>query len=644
MSSYGSAFDTEQAPPGPPERDESQDIAFWKQTVNRVYQTKPYVDHRRYREEALNFYNGQVFDKQEREELGERNPVVFNMFKKDVDHIVEAAYAQDPYARIRSKRRADMAKAAVVLEDLVNYVWEETGLETTIKATFKDCVFGNLSGVKLVYDEKRQLWTLKGIRGDIIVDPCAYEDVREARWLAERCELPRHRVFQDKRYSLSAREKVKGRARRGNAMDEGEDKVVVWYVYTHVGFDPNEDGESSKLLVFAEDCDEFLLVEENPSPYIDLDEFPNVILRFDRTAKQFVTVPLWSQLKGPIKALNWTVICAIEVMRRVSCRPIGVDMGKIPDFDKLSWRKLMNIVPTQGPPADAVSIFNIGQSDDFLLKMFQFLMGVNDEQSGISDIARGQEGKTKTATESQLLQTNSAISIRGPSRDLDEFMQEAYRKLSLALLYYTPAFNIEQNPAHNPDDPTSPQFITKAVVVTGQLDPNGMPVMGPDGQPVMVEQLQIVPAPQATEPRKGVEYFLGIEQAKDWPQIPFEEIKCELDFSIEAGSARAGKRFEEARIAEQQLASVGTELKSLGFWSEYYELLSRVIHAQGTKDPDLILPPKDKFIAGVQHMQQMAQAAQAAQQQPPPPPPSQQPPNANPNAFPLGGDGVNQYQ
>jgi hypothetical protein len=361
--------------------------------------------------------------------------------------------------------------------------------------------------------------------------------------------------------------------------------------------------------VIAENCDTWLLNVENPTPYLDDDEFPYAILRLDELPGEFIGPAMWKMVDSICKSFNWAASYHMNDMRKTATRPIAYDKDRLDDPQLLRSRKHMIPIPVSGDPKTVISPMDFGQADKTIFDSVNFFRDLLDKVTGIDDIARGEEGRTKTATESQILQSNSNISMRGPSRALDDFLNDLIRKIGLASLYYTPAFSVVEVPSVNSiTGMKENQYFTKQPIQTMVTDPiSRLPAMDPaTGQPVLQMQLQMVPV-QADGPVKGIDYFHGDEVALSWPiqlGADFEEIKCDLDFRIEAGSSRIEKRQEKKQTALELFNTVGQIYFQMGLYEQYYEILNRLITAFDMEDVDKLLPPKEQFVQMTMMMQQ----------------------------------------
>ena len=599
---------------------EATRVNFWKSRIESTAKLNTYQDFKRSKDSARAFFRGDFFSQDDKSKW-EGDIVQANLFRRTVNFMVDAIYAQNPNIRVMLRRKGSTLNAAAeILEEHLKYVFDEEDLRSEVRRTWKDAYFGNLSAAKLDFDRDRGLWRAKWVAGLLLCDPDARGDVSRARWIAEQVILPKYRVWQDETFDPEARQQIKDRSSTSDISytdygttnesvspdkNENKDAEILWYVYTKEGLDPlagKEQGPArNRLIVICEGCDKLLLNIENPCPFLDNDEFPYAILRLDELPGEFIGPALWRLVEGIVVSFNWAASYHMSDMRKTASRPIAYDKNKIDDPDKaFKSRKHMVPVPCDGPPKDSVSPLDVGQADKTIFDSVQFFRDLLDKITGIDDIARGEEGRTKTATESQILQQNSNIALKGPATAFDFFLNDLIRKLGLASLYYTPAFSVIETPQG---------LMTKQVIQ--------MPVPVPDpmtGMVNMVAQPQIimVPAQGATQPSKGIDYFHGDEAAMMWPQLPFEEIKCELNFAIEAGSTRVERRLEKQRQVSELMQTLGVELGNLGFLGEKWELWNQYLEAFEVSNKAKILPPKDQFVMQGQMMMQAMMMQQQA--------------------------------
>ena len=631
-------------------------ISFWRGRIDSASKLPQYENFKKTKEAARAFYKGEIFTEAEKNNW-EGDTVQANLFKRVVNFMTDSVMMQSPTIHVRSRNKSGTnplsPQGADIIEKHLKYVFEEEDLRTEIRRIWKDAYFGNLSAAKIDFDRARGLWRAKWIAGLIVLDPDARGDVSRARWMAEMVVMPRYRVWQDQTFDPKVRQEIKGRF--SNSSDgsssyysndtgmpgkEDKDNEVLWYIYTKegitplkYGIDPDADraakGENSpnRLLVLCQGCDKWLLNTENPCPFLDDDEYNIAFLRLDETPGEFIGTALWDTLKAAVSSFNWAASYHMSDMRITAARAVGYDKNKIDDPSLLKSRKHQVNIPVDGPPKDVLSPLDKGQSDKTIFDSVMFFHDLVDKLSGIDEIARGEEGRTKTATESQILQQNSNITLRGPSAALDYFMNDVVRKIGLATLYYTPAFSIFPMDVPSVDpllgipltDPltgapkTEKQFFTRQAVQMPVMDPmSGMPAVDPmTGQPAMQQQIQVIPAEGATQAVKGIDYFHGDEAATFWPVLPYDQIKSDVFFSIEAGSSRYERRQEKKQEVTELLNTLGLDLKEKGMHGELWELWNHYLDAFQIDDKSKVLPPKDQYIMLAQQAQMMMMQAEA---------------------------------
>ena len=645
---------------------EEKTVKFWKQRIESAANLECYKNHKKSKTEAKNFYNGNQIPEADWA-AWDGDAVKANLFKRLVNFMCEASYAQNPKIRVLPRKgnykpkspmqgamptnmgmempgmeqpETETLTSAQSIEIHLKYLFEECKIDDEIKRDWKDSYFGNLAAVKLDFDRSRGLWRVKWVAGTVICDPDAHGDLSRARWVAECVQLPRYRIWQDPTFDKAARLKIREQQKvsetslqyHGNMASPGNteadikannnDTENVWYIYTKesldpLNYDPDNPIESRiQLAVIAENYEGFLLKTDNPCPYLDEDQFPYSILRLDEVPGEYVTPPLWEQVKAICQAFNWAASYHMSDMRKTASRPIGYDKDAIEDPAILNSRKHMVPIPINtlkgAKPADCVFPLNIGAADKTIFDSTNFFYQLLDQVTGVDEIARGEEGRTKTATESQILQQNSSIALRGIGRALDKFIGDLVCKLGLVTLYYTPAFSIVDSGMIDPMT-MQPMMMTKMVGEMPQIDMmTGMPAVDMmTGMPVMQKQVMDVPAPPGSVPTKGIDFFHGEDVAMVWPgadgNFDFNTIKSEVGFSIEAGSTKAEQRQEKKRTALELFQTVALEYKEMGLFEQYFECLSMLINAFDSDNIDKLLPPKQQVVQNGQQsmMRQM---------------------------------------
>ena len=632
---------------------DEENVNFWRERIKSASSLPQYEEYKQTKESARNFYKGKFFTKAEIDSW-EGDTVQANLFRRTVNFMVDSVYSEDPRTSVGSRRKSTTIDPKIngILKDHLDYIFSEENLKVEFKNVLKDAFFGNISSVKIDFDKQRGIFRAKMVCGLLVIDPDARGDVSRARWIAEQVVMPRYRVWQESMFDAKAREEIKARRSQSSISyssndttadtllyrNENKDSEILWFIYTKEGISPlkygvNADqdqqkmdgGSKSRLLVLCENYDGWLANIDAPTPFLDDDEFSFEVFRWDNLPGDWIGAAPWELVKSVVLAFNWAASYHMSDMRITSARTIAYDKNKIEDPNAaFRSRKHQVAVGTDGPPGDAVVPIDKGQADKTIFDSVNFFSGLLDKITGIDEIARGEEGRTKTATESQILQQNSNVILRGPNANLDHFLNSVVRKLALATLYYTPAFSVVPNPSFVPEQagimPGMTPFLTRQVTQVPALDPmSGMPAVDPaTGQPAMQQQIVMIPAEGATEPAKGMDYFHGDEAAIAWStlaQIPHEELRCELRFNIEAGSTRAEKRLEKKQEATELLNTWGTELKTLGLHGEMWELWDQYLNAFQI-DKTKILPPKEMYLQMSQMMQQvmMQNAAMGAEQ------------------------------
>lgn len=611
--------------------DTTREIAFWAGRIKSVRDSARYTKYREDRGEAIDFYRGQMFKQEDVDNWG-GDLVEANLFHRHVNFMTNAVYSKDPAIRASARRKLrkdpNAAEMSGSVETHLTYTFEELSLGGQIRRVWKDSYFGNIAAAKVVFDKKRGLWGFKRVWGEVVIDPHAHGDISQAQWVAEQVILPKYRVWQDAAFDPEARKELKGKhsgSVEGSVTttddDEQEEKrsdcETLWYIYTREGVMPhlNEDAEEHvKLLVMCEGLDQWLSVEDDPCPYLDHDEFPIFFCVVDEDPDDIYGVAPWRIAGSLCKAFNWSASYLMEDMRKTAMRPIGYDEDRVDDISALEKREHMPLIGTQGPPKECFAPIDMGSTDKTMYDTTLMYRDLLDKVTGVDEVARGEEGRTKTATESQLLNENSSITMRGPGLSLDEFIKEGVRRVGLASLYYIPAWSVYVNDAGfvvtrmPQQQPMMDQMLGGPMMdpETGQMQMETIIVeVAPELEEEQIEEFKVKPVPggyMAGPDRKGdylikgIDYFHDDETALSWPQIPFEQVKCDLQFQIEAGSTRASRRAEKQRTAQNLQALVGEEYKQAGLWDEYWEVLNTIIDSFELPDRDRFIPPKEEFV------------------------------------------------
>ena len=577
--------------------------SFWKERIQSAAKLSVYEKQTEDRKEAINFYKGEFFAKKETEEW-EGDVVQANLFVRYINFLVDTVFSENPTFQFMVRQQTPEYQAYVeTISKHIRYVFEELDIKAEIKRILKDAQFSAISAAKINFDRQRGLWGAKWVAGQFICDPDAHGDLSRARWTAEKVVLPRYRVWQDEMFDPVAREELKAKLNtEPNYTDDKEskqsDNVTLWFIRTKEGVDPVQgtDTVKNRLLVVCDEYQSFLLNQENPTPYLDDDEVEYEVFRPDEVPGEFISPAPWRHVQSIVRAFNWAASYHSSDMRKTASKPIGYDKNKLDDPALLKSRKHRVSIPCDGDPKTIVTPMDVGQADKTIFDSVQFWSGMMDKVTGVDNIARGEEGKTKTATESQILQQNSNIALRGVASAFDKFLNGLVRKIALATVYYIPAWSVVQDQMGN--------MWTKQPFQIPQFDPVTQMPMG------MQMQVQYVPAPPGSEPVKGIDHFHGDEAALTWLQLPYDQIKCELTFRIEAGSTRAERKQDKQRQATELIQTYGVRIQMMGLFGEEWELWNQLLDCYEV-DKSKLLPPKDAWMMlGQQAMMMQQMAAQ----------------------------------
>lgn len=457
-----------------------------------------------------------------------------------------------------------------------------------------------------------------------------------------------------------------------------EANKTLWYVYSREGCNPlgivgdllgepqSYQGAKKKLFIVTDDFDHFLLEEDDPCPYLDEDEYPVAVLCLDEQPGEWFGSPTWKMLKSLIDAINWLVSFYVTDMKKKATDVILINKAIYKGTAKdLTGASHMQAVLVDGDPNLASARLNIGKGDMTSIQGAEALHEWLARISGFNEVAQGESSGRKTAEEARYLQQNTSLVTKGSNQALDEFIEECARLIGLASLYYIPQFSWVIAP-----DGT---VMTQAVQSVPVMDPMGMPAVDPQtGQPV--EQMQAVPVPVDAEKaqevgavpytmddgmggvqdfgprmpgttasmtpesldemgnvipgvpmfqhpeagkvvRRGIDFFIGLEQAMNWPTQPLEDVKRDLMFCFEAGSTRADFRYDQQQAAIMALNLLGPLYQQTGSFEQLYELLVTITKALPLANTERLVPPRDQFLQNMGAAWQAAQMAQAQAQQ-----------------------------
>lgn len=639
-----------------PVRDESLEINLWKHRIRSRLESTDYVEWEKAKSSAKEFYAGRLADKGFVDEW-QGDVVELNMWRRILVYFVDALYSNNPNFVTRPRQGVKSSQAlknASAVEAQIKYVWDETEMDDETRRTLKDAYFGNVSGAKWVWDQERELPTLRWIVGKIIVDPEAHGSLNRANWVAEECTMSVMRILQDGSIPVEKRQRYAQQlgidpSSAVPAMLDRQKKV--YYVISREGANPVSELEvftgqkrpKKKLLVFVEDSFEYLYEAEDPYPWLNDDEYPIALLRIDEQPGEFIGSPMWSMLQSMISSLNWLMSYHLTDMRKKATDLIGVNKNIIKNPKSLGSKAHMDIVECDGDPRVATAPLDIGKTrQGTTLESANAVMTWLDRLAGTSEIVRGESSGRKTAEEARYLQQNSSLILKGPGVSLDKFIGTCVRYLGLSSLHYLPQFSrfigvdgsIMTRVVQQGIDPMSGQPVQQ--IVEAPVDPSeakglgavefkddfgksygfrdrGTQVsMGPMGPVFQHQQAGKVV-------KRGVDR-LGDDVAVNWPTGPLEEIKRDLVFTFEAGSTRAEWRYDQQQAAFALLQTLGPIYQQAGFADQLYELLLVITKSSPLPDTDRLIPDREQFVStfmGMMQAQQQAQQMQAAAQQQP---------------------------
>jgi hypothetical protein len=660
------------------ERDEQQEVALWKSWIKRRQNAEDFTEWKKCVDEAKKFYKGDTSDDPETNNW--QGPTVkVNLWRRIQTYFVDAIFSAYPNLSVRpaqGRENPETLGAASAVEAMVMYSYRETKMRAELKRVLTRAWSDGISQAKVDLDPNRGIFRLRWTPGLFLVDGQAHGDLSRGMWTAEEVKVSRMAVLRDKMFPLAKRKALAGAfaAKTGGEGAQGYDsETTLWYVYSRAGTNPmaaletltggDDDAEQVEpddlgkvCFVICDEYDGFLYEAGDPCPWLDEDEYPYPVLKIDDVPGEWYPSPVWKMLSSLISAINWLLSFHIASMKRTASSFVLYNKTIVKNMPDIANAAHMSAHGVEGPPAQAASILDLGRSDMSMLQGAEMIQGWLDQLSGYNEVARGESSGRKTAEEARYLQSNTSLVVKGPSQSFDDFMEESFRQIGLASVYYIPAFSWSIGPGGE----IMTQAMQEVPPQPQGMDPmTGQPIMSPPSQtlvpvPVTPEEaaqvgavdmeqygyrlpdtqvleadptvdpltgMLVQPPPQFQHPqagkvvRKGVDYFLGVETAAKWPKQKFEDIKRDLLFSFEAGSTRASFRQDQQTAATNALNLMGPILEKAGAFGEIHELLSDISNSLPLANPDRRIPTRENFVGAMQAAQQAAMMAQAGPQE-----------------------------
>ena len=573
----------------------------WWEYISRQLNGKASVDQASWKKKAVNWYTN-------KEQLTNReltdwdgDVVRGNLFQRDVDIIADSIWAQTPrFSVVSTLPDPKFQRAAAAVETLARRSWEETRVNFEVETCFREAIFGNIAFIKLDYDKFRQLPSLKWVEGKIAIDPLGHGDIRRAKWIAEILERPLVDFMHDNSIPKGKRDEVL-QVLASRSRDEKidlEQTIKVAYIWSKVGTKPWKTVTGRKLIVLTDVIEDVLLEDEWPWPFLDPDEFPIYMLRLKYLPGQLEGVTIFQLLEPLLKHYNWAASFSLADAKKAVQRKIIVS-DRLEDPQKLESGKHMEILKSSGDPSQSIHVQDFGDGSNIVYQTLQFCKQMHDDQSGITNIVRGQSpGDRTTAEEARLLNRNSSILFQGVAKKLDDFLNEITHAYILSLLYYVPQWSRIVDMFGNVAvrsysevpimDPMSGQISSQLQAVETPINP---------------AEVKGLPDHSERDPgyiiRPGVDAWVGVDHAIHWMEYDIEQLKRDFSFSVEAGSARAEHAMEEQRNTLTMLQSLGPIYLQFQCFEQYYELVKKFINSFRMRDNHRLIPPMEKFLQGI---------------------------------------------
>ena len=536
-----------------------------------------------------------------------------NLWQRDYDILFSSVYSRSPGISVVSKLNdSDRLRFTSAATELAERIWVETDVDNEVKNCYRQALHDNVSFVELDYDKARQVPSVKWVDGNVAVDPKCNGVYKRARWVAKVVERTLIDVVSDTTFSEEILDKLQERVAAKKDDDvkiDMEQTVKMAYIYSKFGDQPWKKIGNRKLIIIAEDMpDEVMLTEGWAWPFLDADQFPLIPLRIKEVDGGFWGVTLFSLLKPLFSHFNWAASFNLADARKAATRKILVS-DNVEEAEKITSGNHLETIKVSGDPKSAIFPIDFGTGSEIVWRTMEFAKQLHDEQSGITDIARGvSPGDRTTAEEARLLDRNSSITFQEIAKQVDTFLGEVARVFVQAMLYYVPQWSRVVNQMGD-------TIIRSYEII--QL-PTGLEVMPQDMpiDPTEAESLpQLVKVNKVVRP--GVDKWIGVDHALSWIDMDVDEIKREFAISIEAGSTRASHMVEKQRNTLTLLQTLGPIYQQMGFMEQYHELLKRFINSFPLSDRHRLLPPLETFAQATFVQEPKKEGQGQAQQQNP---------------------------
>ena len=567
---------------------EQIETAFWQARLDRAEKVE---DRNRYlddRAEVHRFYLGYHSTPEDKKTWA--GPyITVNLTYSSIKTMTSELIARDPrsMARPKSASRRVTREVAKVIDSKLAYNRKEEGYTRQQKKAVNEVLIGGMAIVKVEWDKDRWLPRLVHVRPKkILIDPDAEDEISQAGWVAETVRMKVADLKADPRFSRVedlTPDKALTTAADGKKYDDSRRDEFTTYDVTFVwskrGMGVPRDGSSygkaedkpegnNVLLAFCRGHDFWLMKEEWPF-YLDKEEFPYEVLSPNYTDSVWGLSPFRCGI-ALNRNINWLVSFILAHVRKGATTDYLIDESVKPetvaalksgqDFKTLAVQlnRTAGVPPIQVLPKDSMS--------PDLWNAFRLAKDVYNELVGISEQQRGAEGKSKSATESQIINQRAQGRLNELRGQIEDWLEKIDRKVLMLDFQFTPAYT-----------------------------------------------------PQGATAMKGIDFFLGPDDAAVWKQVEGmtpEQVRAELDIEIVSGAMRRTTREQDIQDLTMLWNTFSAMYVQMGFWPELRDFVVRFLTVLDIPNPESMVP--ENFVPPqvqptpeqVQQQQMMEQAPQ----------------------------------
>jgi hypothetical protein len=576
-------------------------IAMVEDRLDSPEQTQMKEDGKKSREWYQN--KGQYDDKNDWVWKGDL--VRGNLWYRDVNTMAAAVLAHDPRISVLSTLRDPIfQRASAAIEALATRIAGETRLFKELEAAYLTAKHDNLAFVRMHWDAFRQIPTYRWCEGQVVMDDLGHGMTNRARWIAEVIERPLSEVLQDIALPLEKRQKLRKKL-MSNSLHEKIDYerlVKLYYIWSKTGSTPWIKSTGRKLIIICDAMqDDPMLVDEWPWPFLDADEFPIDVLRLDWIPGQFQGVTPFRVAEPLLKQYNWLSSFLQSSIRREVTKKVLYD-DTVDDPSKLTSGKYLELIKVEANDGldNHVKVLDFtGSGAGDALQALELVKAQHDEQTGVTDIVRGQAlGGRTTAEETRTLSRNASMVFQREGKIVDDFVNEVVRKFCMALLYYIPQWS---RVVSDTDPLTGVPIVditgirhNTLITKTWDALAGWITVKVDDEEASALTDPDIHPSGYVA--RAGTDAWIGDDHAEAWLVYDEEQLRRDFSFRIEAGSSRAEHSVTEQRNTMTMLQVLGPVYQQFGLFEQYYELIRMFILAFRLPDPHRLIPPMEQFV------------------------------------------------